>query len=93
MMVCIPVALGYEFISDRRISVIGLVIGIVLAMPLALLEESTFDKRMRRLPFFRRIVGEDLHLHRIPDRRVLVGRPRLRFVGGSIDVGVLGVFF
>ena len=51
MMVCIPVALGYEFISDRRISVIGLVIGIVLAMPLALLEESTFDKRMRRLPF------------------------------------------
>ncbi len=51
MMVCIPVALGYEFISDRRISVIGLVIGIILAMPLALLEESTFDKRMRRLPF------------------------------------------
>jgi len=51
MMVCIPVALGYEFISDRRISVIGLVIGIVLAMPLALLEESSFDKRMRRLPF------------------------------------------
>ena len=51
MMVCIPVALGYEFISDRRISVIGLVIGIVLAMPLALLEESTFDKRMRQLPF------------------------------------------
>jgi adenylate cyclase len=51
MMVCIPVALSYEFISDRRISVIGLVIGIVLAMPLALLEESTFDKRMRRLPF------------------------------------------
>ena len=51
MMVCIPVALGYEFISDGRISVIGLVVGIVLAMPLALLEESTFDKRMRRLPF------------------------------------------
>jgi adenylate cyclase len=51
MMVCIPVALGYEFIDTGRISVVGLVIGIVLAMPLALLEESTFDRRMRRLPF------------------------------------------
>ena len=50
MMVCVPVALGYEFMSDGRISIIGLVAGIALAMPLALLEESTFDERMRRLP-------------------------------------------
>ena len=51
MMVCIPVALAYEFIDTGLISVIGLVIGILLAMPLALLEGSTFDERMRRLPF------------------------------------------
>ena len=51
MMVCIPVSLSYEFIDTGIVSVIGLVIGIVLAMPLALLEESKFDERMRRLPF------------------------------------------
>ena len=51
MMVCIPVSLSYEFIDTGVVSVIGLVIGIVLAMPLALLEESKFDERMRRLPF------------------------------------------
>ena len=58
MMVCIPVSLGYEFIDsvidedvEGKISFVGLAIGIVLAMPLALLEESKFDERMRRLPF------------------------------------------
>ena len=60
MMVCVPVALGYEFVSDRRISVIGLVIWIVLAMPLALLEGSTFDERMRRLPFSVAILAKSL---------------------------------
>ncbi len=59
-MVCIPVSLSYEFISDGKISVIGLVIGIVLAMPLALLEESTFDERMRRLPFSVAILAKAL---------------------------------
>ena len=71
MMVCIPVALCYEFIDSLnedvegktsfiagtiffmggKISVIGVSIGIALAAPLALLEGSTFDERMRRLPF------------------------------------------
>ena len=58
MMVCVPVALSYEFIDsvidediEGKISFIGLAIGIVLAMPLILLEESRFDERMRRLPF------------------------------------------
>lgn len=60
MMVCIPVSLSYEFIDTGKMSVIGLAIGIVLAMPLALLEESTFDERMRRLPFSIAIVVKAL---------------------------------
>ena len=60
MMVCVPVALGYEFMSDGRISIIGLVVGIAVAMPLALLEGSTFDERMRRLPFSVAILAKSL---------------------------------
>ena len=51
MMVCIPVSLTYEFIDTGVISFIGVIIGILLALPLALLEESTFDERTRSLPF------------------------------------------
>jgi adenylate cyclase len=51
MTVCIPVALGFELIDTGRISLVGLAIGALLAAPLALLEESAFDERMRRLPF------------------------------------------
>jgi len=60
MMVCIPVAFAYEFISDGRITVVRIVIGIALAMPLALLEESTFDERMRHLPFSGAILAKSL---------------------------------
>ena len=60
MMVCIPVALSYEFVDTGRMSIIGLVIGIFLAMPLALLEESRFDERMRRLPFSVAILAKSL---------------------------------
>lgn len=58
MMVCVPVSLCYEFIDstldpelEGTISFVGLIIGMVIAMPLALLEESRFGERMRRLPF------------------------------------------
>ncbi len=60
MMVCIPVSLSYEFIDTGIVSVIGLVIGIGLAMPLALLEESKFDERMRRLPFSVAVLAKSL---------------------------------
>ena len=59
-MVCIPVSLSYEFIESGVISFIGLAIGIALAMPLALLEESTFDERMRRLPFSVAVLAKSL---------------------------------
>ena len=48
MMVCVPVALMYEFIDTSVVSAIGVTIGVVLAMPLVLLEESGFDKRIAR---------------------------------------------
>ena len=60
MMVCVPVSLSYEFIDTGVISFVGVVIGIVIAMPLALLEESTFDERMRRLPFSVAVLAKSL---------------------------------
>jgi adenylate cyclase len=58
MLVCIPVALSYEFLdsvladdTSGKVSFVGVFIGVVLAFPLAVLEESRFDERMRRLPF------------------------------------------
>jgi len=50
MAVCVPVSLLFELSVDGRVSFPGLVIGLVLATPLALLEESAFDERVRRLP-------------------------------------------
>ena len=60
MMVCIPVSLCYESIDTGTMSIIGVVVGTVLAMPIALLEESTFDERMRRLPFSVAILAKAL---------------------------------
>ncbi len=51
MAVCIPVSLLFEFLAEGWVSFVGVVIGVVLAAPLALLEESAFDERVRRLPF------------------------------------------
>ena len=39
---------------------IGLYIGILIALPLAILEESSFDERMRRLPFTVAILAKSL---------------------------------
>ncbi len=49
--VCVPVALTYEWIDSRAMSGVGVMIGIALALPLILLEESGFDRRTRRLSF------------------------------------------
>ena len=57
ILVCVPVALGYEYVSwyldlgVGHVSWVGAFIGVVIALPLAVLEESGFDERMRRLPF------------------------------------------
>ena len=51
MMACVPVALTYELLDAGVISIIGVVIGVALAVPLVVLEESGFDRRMKRLSF------------------------------------------
>lgn len=48
---CVAVSYVYEAIDNRAVSFAGLYVGLGLAMPLVLLEESGFDRRMRRLPF------------------------------------------
>ena len=57
MMVCVPVALTYELIDARVVSSAGVLIGIALAIPLVLLEESGFDRHMKRLPFSTALVA------------------------------------
>ena len=59
-MVCVPVSLSYEYFSTGIISLVGVVIGILLAMPLALLEESGFDEQLRRLPFSVALIAKSL---------------------------------
>ena len=60
-------------------------------MPLALLEESRFDERMRTSALLGGGLGEVPHLRRIPRRRIPVGRPHRRFDGGPDDGGLLGI--
>jgi adenylate cyclase len=48
---CIAVSYVYEAIDNGAVSFAGLYVGLGVAMPLVLLEESGFDRRMRRLPF------------------------------------------
>jgi adenylate cyclase len=50
-MVCVPVALLYELLDAGVVSIVGVVIGVALAIPLVVLEETGFDRRMKRLPF------------------------------------------
>ncbi len=64
--ICVVVSLCYEFVESTltenvgRISLVGVFIGIVLAIPLAILEDSSFDDRMRRLPFSVAILTKSL---------------------------------
>jgi adenylate cyclase len=54
------VSLIYELVDTRGISLAAVYIGIGLAMPLILLEESGFDRRMRRLPFTAALLARTL---------------------------------
>jgi adenylate cyclase len=49
--VCLAVALVYEWGEAGTVSSAAFVVGFALAMPLILLEESGFDRRLGRLPF------------------------------------------
>jgi adenylate cyclase len=61
-MVCVPVAMAYEWIDSGVVSGVGVAIGVALAMPLILLEESGFDRRLRRLPFSTALIVKALTL-------------------------------
>jgi len=57
---CVAVSLVYELVDTRGVSLAAVYIGIGLAMPLILLEESGFDRRMRRLPFTAALLARTL---------------------------------
>src|SRR5512134_3128717 len=59
-MVCVPVALTYELLDTGGVSVIGMAIGVAMAVPLVALEESGFDRRMKRLSFSRSLLARAL---------------------------------
>ena len=48
---CVLVSLLYESVDTGGVSLAGVTIGIALALPLIVLEESGFDRRMRRRSF------------------------------------------
>jgi adenylate cyclase len=50
----------YELIDTGAVSLAAVYIGIGLAMPLVLLEESGFDRRMRRVPFTAALLARTL---------------------------------
>ena len=62
VMVCVPVAMAYEWIDSGVVSGVGVAIGVALAMPLIVLEESGFDRRLRRLPFSTALIAKALTL-------------------------------
>jgi len=59
VVLCVFVAVGWDFVSSLLKPTIGgtepaiaVVIGVLIALPLILLESSAFAERMRRLPFW-----------------------------------------
>jgi adenylate cyclase len=67
ILVCVPVALVYDLLDsalraddDGLQPVVAIIVGIAIAMPLALLEESQFDEWTRRLPFSAAIAVKSL---------------------------------
>jgi adenylate cyclase len=60
VLVCVPIALLYEMLDEGRMSWVGIAIGLALATPLALLEESGFDRRVGRLPFTTSVLAKAL---------------------------------
>src|SRR5688572_27406060 len=85
---CVAVSLVYELVDTRGVSFAALYIGIGLAMPLILLEESGFDRRMRRLPFTAALLARTLtYLGSIAGVFMSVG-----FVAGYLEGRTLAEF-
>ena len=77
-VVCVPIALAYEWLDAGTVSPVGLAIGVALALPIALLEESGFDRRMRELPFLGALLVKAL---------TYVGSVAAVFMSASLVVG------
>lgn len=83
--VCVPVALTYELLDTGSVSIIGIAIGVALAVPLVALEESGFDRRLKRLSVLQVAGGEGAHVRRGARGHLHVDEPRRQLVGGPDD--------
>ncbi len=51
MAVTLPISMTWEFVDSGRLSLIGVFVGALLPLPLVVLEGSSLDTWIRRLPF------------------------------------------
>jgi adenylate cyclase len=85
---CVAVSMVYELVDTSAVSFAALYVGVGLAMPLILLEETGFDRRMRRLSFTAALLARTLtYLGSIAAVFMSVG-----FVAGYLEGRTLAEF-